>query len=316
MPEVLILNTDDCCYGVLRVRARLKPASRHLDNLGGHSGGDTPLPIPNREVKPASADGTRGASPRESRTPPSFSAGRKPATRGFPNRSESLKASAVAAASPAHPRRRVRRLLDLLGWSSATATSCCGPGRRTTSTRSSPAATTPRSRAGSRRSRIRTPRRTRSRSSAARWRRPTTRLAIEVDRAVVGGIGMGVERARLPRSNRVLDGGLGEGSGYLHARAAASCAPRTRRISSCSASTSITDPDNVALSARRREGRLSARRRSPRASPPPGRAHPRLGDVLAATRRASRVTTPERGRSGRLRARADGGRAGRVVGAS
>src|SRR5581483_12339160 len=32
----------------------------------------TPLPIPNREVKPASADGTRDASPRESRTPPFF----------------------------------------------------------------------------------------------------------------------------------------------------------------------------------------------------------------------------------------------------
>ena len=83
MPEVLILNTDDCCYGVLRVRARClapPPASvrremsvtHDLDNLGGHSGGDTPLPIPNREVKPASADGTRGASPRESRTPPSL----------------------------------------------------------------------------------------------------------------------------------------------------------------------------------------------------------------------------------------------------
>jgi RimJ/RimL family protein N-acetyltransferase len=38
--------------------------------LGGHSDGDTPLIIPNREVKPVSADGTRGAIPRESRTPP------------------------------------------------------------------------------------------------------------------------------------------------------------------------------------------------------------------------------------------------------
>src|SRR3954447_20999184 len=38
--------------------------------LGGHSDGETPLPIPNREVKPVSADGTRGAIPRESRTPP------------------------------------------------------------------------------------------------------------------------------------------------------------------------------------------------------------------------------------------------------
>jgi hypothetical protein len=39
---------------------------------GGHSGGETPLPIPNREVKPASADGTRRATSRESRTPPVY----------------------------------------------------------------------------------------------------------------------------------------------------------------------------------------------------------------------------------------------------
>ena len=41
-------------------------------SLGGHSDGDTPLPIPNREVKPVSADGTRRAISRESRTPPTF----------------------------------------------------------------------------------------------------------------------------------------------------------------------------------------------------------------------------------------------------
>src|SRR5215204_297591 len=46
-----------------------------FDNFGGHSVGGTPLPIPNREVKPDSADGTRGASPRESRTPPNSSGG-------------------------------------------------------------------------------------------------------------------------------------------------------------------------------------------------------------------------------------------------
>ena len=39
---------------------------------GGHGGRVTPVPIPNTEVKPASADGTWGASPRESRTPPEF----------------------------------------------------------------------------------------------------------------------------------------------------------------------------------------------------------------------------------------------------
>src|SRR5438093_2198951 len=44
-----------------------------LDNFGGHCGGGTPLPIPNRAVKPASADGTRRATSRESRSPPNYS---------------------------------------------------------------------------------------------------------------------------------------------------------------------------------------------------------------------------------------------------
>jgi hypothetical protein len=44
--------------------------ARTSHKLGGHSDGETPLPIPNREVKPVSADGTRGAIPRESRKPP------------------------------------------------------------------------------------------------------------------------------------------------------------------------------------------------------------------------------------------------------
>ena len=57
---------------------RRLPAVRRLDILGGHSDGETPLPIPNREVKPVSADGTRGASPRESRTPPIFFVNRAP----------------------------------------------------------------------------------------------------------------------------------------------------------------------------------------------------------------------------------------------
>src|SRR5690606_10808633 len=37
---------------------------------GGDSGGEPPVPIPNTEVKPASADGTWGATPWESRSPP------------------------------------------------------------------------------------------------------------------------------------------------------------------------------------------------------------------------------------------------------
>ena len=40
------------------------------DISGGYSGGVPPLPIPNREVKPACADGT--AHPWESRQPPFF----------------------------------------------------------------------------------------------------------------------------------------------------------------------------------------------------------------------------------------------------
>ena len=42
-----------------------------LEDLpGGDSGGEPPVPIPNTEVKPASADGTWGATPWESRSPP------------------------------------------------------------------------------------------------------------------------------------------------------------------------------------------------------------------------------------------------------
>src|SRR5664280_1891664 len=39
---------------------------------GGHGGGETRVPIPNTAVKPASADGTWGVAPWESRTPPGF----------------------------------------------------------------------------------------------------------------------------------------------------------------------------------------------------------------------------------------------------
>src|SRR5215216_7288448 len=40
--------------------------------FGGDSEEDTPLPIPNREVKPLSADGTWASRPWESRSPPVF----------------------------------------------------------------------------------------------------------------------------------------------------------------------------------------------------------------------------------------------------
>jgi hypothetical protein len=43
-----------------------------------HSERETPLPIPNRAVKPFSADGTWGATPWESRSPPVLHLGRPP----------------------------------------------------------------------------------------------------------------------------------------------------------------------------------------------------------------------------------------------
>ena len=43
-----------------------------LFRKGDDGGGDTPLPIPNREVKPASADGTAGETLWESRSSPIF----------------------------------------------------------------------------------------------------------------------------------------------------------------------------------------------------------------------------------------------------
>ena len=41
-------------------------------DFGGDSGGVTPVPIPNTEVKPACADGTWDECPWESRSPPDF----------------------------------------------------------------------------------------------------------------------------------------------------------------------------------------------------------------------------------------------------
>ena len=44
----------------------------HSEGFGSHSGRDPPVPIPNTEVKPASADGTWAAGPRESRSLPNI----------------------------------------------------------------------------------------------------------------------------------------------------------------------------------------------------------------------------------------------------
>src|SRR5437588_1889019 len=48
------------------------PRERSLPVSGGHGEGETPLPIPNRAVKPLSADGTWLARAWESRSPPVF----------------------------------------------------------------------------------------------------------------------------------------------------------------------------------------------------------------------------------------------------
>jgi hypothetical protein len=53
-----------------RCAAFRRPGSGLSLLSGGYGEGETPLPIPNREVKPLSADGTWLARARESRTPP------------------------------------------------------------------------------------------------------------------------------------------------------------------------------------------------------------------------------------------------------
>src|SRR5207253_3000618 len=42
-----------------------------IPSFGGHGGGETPVPFPNTEVKPSSADGTVGVTRWESRSLPS-----------------------------------------------------------------------------------------------------------------------------------------------------------------------------------------------------------------------------------------------------
>ena len=45
-------------------------AGERPSRAGGFGGGGTPGPVPNPEVKPASAEGTAGATPWEARAPP------------------------------------------------------------------------------------------------------------------------------------------------------------------------------------------------------------------------------------------------------
>ena len=66
------------CCAVLRDRRR-----RSRTSSGGYGEGETPLPIPNRAVKPLSADGTWPARARESRSPPVYFTTRAPPSAGL-----------------------------------------------------------------------------------------------------------------------------------------------------------------------------------------------------------------------------------------
>src|SRR3546814_12244962 len=59
-------------YGMLEEHSKSLRGLVSFDNqiLCGDSNGDTPVPIPNTEVKPVCADGTWGETPWESRSPP------------------------------------------------------------------------------------------------------------------------------------------------------------------------------------------------------------------------------------------------------
>ena len=56
------------CWRCAVLKGRREARSRTVS--GGYGEGETPLPIPNRAVKPLSADGTWPARARESRSPP------------------------------------------------------------------------------------------------------------------------------------------------------------------------------------------------------------------------------------------------------
>ncbi len=57
----------------MTIDRELAPRSEIANFFGGDSDGDTPVSIPNTEVKPVSADGTWAEMPWESRTSPDFS---------------------------------------------------------------------------------------------------------------------------------------------------------------------------------------------------------------------------------------------------
>jgi hypothetical protein len=116
---------------------------------GGYGEGETPLPIPNRAVKPLSADGTWPARARESRTPPVFShhrwAARWAAHRAFCVAAPRAPAPCGAAIGTVHaagragtaPSRRTRTCVSARrwGWVRAMWRSCSGAPARGSTTR-------------------------------------------------------------------------------------------------------------------------------------------------------------------------------------
>src|SRR4051794_6817287 len=66
-----------------RTRGSTDPAAAVSSSLGGYSEGETPLPIPNRAVKPLSADGTWCSHAWESRSPPVLHRKSRPSGRLF-----------------------------------------------------------------------------------------------------------------------------------------------------------------------------------------------------------------------------------------
>ena len=62
---------------------KAREGARSLRVSGGYGEGETPLPIPNRAVKPLSADGTWCSHAWESRSPPVFSLREPPSGGSF-----------------------------------------------------------------------------------------------------------------------------------------------------------------------------------------------------------------------------------------
>ena len=86
------------------------PCCERPSRAGGFGGGGTPGPVPNPEVKPASAEGTAGATPRETRAPPArearSQAGGLPASPRWASCAPRGRAALAAGAHPVPSRTR------------------------------------------------------------------------------------------------------------------------------------------------------------------------------------------------------------------